>query len=83
MILPCHEDLHFLVCNRYAFFTRYRAQEEFSQEKEKHEKELGKASVMLKRAEVKILSLTSSLEEKNADNQRLAALLDDITNKFG
>lgn len=60
-----------------------KAQEEFSQEKEKHEKELGKASVMLKRAEVKILSLTSSLEEKNAENQRLAALLDDITNKFG
>ncbi|XP_047475597.1 LOW QUALITY PROTEIN: transforming acidic coiled-coil-containing protein 2-like [Penaeus chinensis] len=60
-----------------------KAQEEFSQEKEKHEKELGKASVMLKRAEVKILSLTSSLEEKIADNQRLAALLDDITNKFG
>lgn len=53
-----------------------KAQEEFSREKEKHEKELGKASVTLKRAEVKILSL-------NADNERLAALLDDITNKFG
>lgn len=60
----------------YIFLNHYRAQEEFSREKEKHEKELGKASVTLKRAEVKILSL-------NADNERLAALLDDITNKFG
>lgn len=63
---------------------KYRtAREEFQADKEKHEHELNKAFVMLKKAEVKILSLSETIEKKTTENQRLTALIDDITKKFG
>ncbi|XP_064081259.1 uncharacterized protein LOC135197929 isoform X2 [Macrobrachium nipponense] len=59
------------------------AQQEFLKEREKHEHENAKLIVLGKKAEVKILSLTETVEKKTKEIQRLTALIDDITSKFG
>ncbi|XP_068222816.1 uro-adherence factor A-like isoform X2 [Palaemon carinicauda] len=59
------------------------AQQEFQKEKGKHEHENARLIVLVKKAEVKILSLTETVEKKSTEIQRLTALIDDITSKFG
>ncbi|XP_042212015.1 uncharacterized protein LOC121859294 isoform X2 [Homarus americanus] len=56
-----------------------KAQEMHIHMKQNYEQELKKASVMLKKAEVKILTLTETVEKTTLENQRLSDLIDDIT----
>ncbi|KAK8726647.1 hypothetical protein OTU49_009972 [Cherax quadricarinatus] len=60
-----------------------KAQEEYSAMKQNYERELKKASVMLKKAEVKILTLTETVEKTSVENQRLKDLIEDITKNIG
>ncbi|XP_071549871.1 uncharacterized protein [Panulirus ornatus] len=54
-------------------------EQEVSTLKQTHAQELKKASVMLKKAEVKILSLTETVEKLNTEKERITDLLEDIT----
>ena len=52
-------------------------------EKEDIEMEFNKASVLIKRAEIKIISLKESLDRSENENKRLKEFVDDLTSKFG
>nr|XP_045607156.1 uncharacterized protein LOC123763895 [Procambarus clarkii] len=56
-----------------------KAQEEYTSTKHTHEQEIKKASLMLRKAELKILTLTETVEKTTTENQRLKDLIEDIT----
>ncbi|CAL4191726.1 unnamed protein product, partial [Meganyctiphanes norvegica] len=59
-----------------------KIQQEMENEKSQKEQELKKAQVMLRRAEVKILSLNDTISKKDEELQRQGALLDEITKDY-
>ncbi|KAG0726629.1 hypothetical protein GWK47_036142 [Chionoecetes opilio] len=63
--------------------THEKAEEEHRIAKESHEQEMKRASVLIKHAELKILSLTDTVTKKDVEMKRLTSLLEDLTDNMG
>lgn len=61
----------------------YRANEEFESMRKSNEQEMTKMAALLKKAEMKIMSLQDSFDRKTRENQELTQLCDDLINKVG
>jgi len=59
-----------------------KIQQDMENEKMQKDQEIKKAQVMLRRAEVKILSLNDTISKKDEELQRQGALLDEITKDY-
>ncbi|KAK7071256.1 hypothetical protein SK128_008988 [Halocaridina rubra] len=57
-----------------------KEQQAYQADREKSKQEISKASLMLKKAEVKMLTLNDSVEKTTNENRRLQALIDEIGN---
>lgn len=61
----------------------FRAGDEYDKLKQNTDQELTKMGALLKKAEMKIISLQDQLDRKSRDNQELTQLLDDLIAKMG
>ncbi|XP_076067270.1 uncharacterized protein LOC143040296 isoform X7 [Oratosquilla oratoria] len=60
-----------------------QANEEYEQLRRSSEQEITKMSALLKKAEMKIISLQEGVDRKSRENQELTQLCDDLINKMG
>lgn len=61
----------------------FRANEEFENMRRANEQEMTKMAALLKKAEMKIMSLQDAHDRKVRENQELTQLCDDLINKVG
>ncbi|KAG7163082.1 Transforming acidic coiled-coil-containing protein 1-like [Homarus americanus] len=66
-----------------AFSDVHRANEEFKTMRKANDQEMTKMAALLKKAEMKIMSLQDSFDRKTRENQELTQLCDDLINKVG
>lgn len=60
-----------------------RANEEFEAMRKSNDQEMTKMAALLKKAEMKIMSLQDAFDRKTRENQELTQLCDDLINKVG
>lgn len=90
-----HHYMNFILCSYAVWMCKYlkhswldfslmhRANEEFEGMRKSNEQEMTKMAALLKKAEMKIMSLQDSFDRKTRENQELTQLCDDLINKVG
>ncbi|XP_050715124.1 transforming acidic coiled-coil-containing protein 2-like isoform X9 [Eriocheir sinensis] len=77
------QEQKFLEFQKHAEEKIQLANEEFESMRKCNEQEMTKMAALLKKAEMKIMSLQDSFDRKTRENQELTQLCDDLINKVG
>lgn len=77
------QEQKFLEFQKHAEEKIQLANEEFENMRKSNEQEMTKMAALLKKAEMKIMSLQDSFDRKTRENQELTQLCDDLINKVG
>ncbi|XP_063882247.1 titin-like isoform X6 [Scylla paramamosain] len=77
------QEQKFLEFQKHAEEKIQMANEEFENMRKSNEQEMTKMAALLKKAEMKIMSLQDSFDRKTRENQELTQLCDDLINKVG
>lgn len=73
----------YMYCVHKFYLHFLRANEEFEAMRKANDQEMTKMAALLKKAEMKIMSLQDSFDRKTRENQELTQLCDDLINKVG